>query len=111
MAADESVRLPEDPLEVVAAEAADILILKVAPLGGVRACLRIAEEAGLPVVVSSAMETSVGLAAGLALALALPQLEYASGLGTTALLAHDIVARPLRPLGGILRPMPLEVTV
>ncbi|MBN2177317.1 MAG: o-succinylbenzoate synthase [Demequinaceae bacterium] len=109
IAADESVRLPEDPLAVARSDAADILVLKVAPLGGVRACLRIAEEAGLPVVVSSAMETSVGLAAGLALALALPQLEYASGLGTASLLVRDTVTRPLRPRDGVLCSTPPEV--
>lgn len=111
IAADESVRIPEDPLAIVRAEAVDILVLKVAPLGGVRACLEIAERAGLPVVVSSALETSVGLAAGLALAQALPQLEYACGLGTAALLTTDSVARSLIPVGGKLRPTRLEVTV
>ncbi len=110
IAADESVRLPEDPLAVARAGAADILVLKVAPLGGVRACLEIAERTGLPVVVSSAMETSVGLAAGLALALALPELLYACGLGTGVLLAEDVVARPLVPMGGLLAAQPWEVT-
>jgi O-succinylbenzoate synthase len=110
IAADESVRLPHDPLAVARASAADILILKVAPLGGVRACLEIAERTGLPVVVSSAMETSIGLAAGLALACALPDLPYACGLGTGALLANDVVARPLVPEAGRLTPVPWEVT-
>jgi O-succinylbenzoate synthase len=110
IAADESVRLSEDPLDVVRADAADILVLKVAPLGGVRACLEIAERSGLPVVVSSALETSVGLAAGLALALALPELPYACGLGTASLLLADTVAHPLVPVGGTLRPARLEVT-
>ena len=72
IAADESIRRAEDPLKVRAAEAADVAVLKVQPLGGVRSALRIAEACGLPVVVSSAVETSVGLAAGLALAAALP---------------------------------------
>ncbi len=111
IAADESVRVPTDPLAVARAGAADILVLKVAPLGGVRACLAIAEEAGLPVVVSSAMETSVGLAAGLALALALPELPYACGLGTGTLLVDDVVSRPLVPRGGILVAESSEVTV
>lgn len=110
IAADESLRVPDDPMAVVRAEAADILVLKVAPLGGVKACLEIAERAGLPVVVSSALETSVGLAAGLALALALPTLPFACGLGTAALLEHDTVAHSLRPVGGIMRPIPWEVT-
>lgn len=80
VAADESIRRADDPLRVAKLEAADIAVLKVQPLGGVRACLRIAEEIGLPVVVSSAVETSVGLAAGVALAAALPELPYALSL-------------------------------
>ncbi len=102
IAADESIRVPEDPMAVVRAGAADIIILKVAPLGGVRACLELAEQAGLPVVVSSAMDTSVGLAGGLALARALPELPYACGLGTGALLAQDTVSNPLVPTSGTL---------
>jgi O-succinylbenzoate synthase len=100
VAADESIRRAEDPLRVRAAEAADVAVLKVQPLGGVRAALRIAEACGLPVVVSSAVETSVGLAAGLALAAALPELPYACGLGTLSLLAGDVVADPLTPVDG-----------
>ncbi|MDQ3628688.1 MAG: o-succinylbenzoate synthase [Actinomycetota bacterium] len=86
IAADESIRRVEDPLRVRALDAADIAVLKVQPLGGVHACLRIAERIGLPVVVSSALETSVGIAAGLALAAALPELPYACGLNTLRLL-------------------------
>ncbi len=81
LAADESIRRAEDPLGVRAAGAADIVVLKVQPLGGVAAALRVAEACGLPVVVSSAVDTSVGLAAGVALAAALPELPYACGLG------------------------------
>ena len=102
IAADESIRRADDPFRVVELEAADIAVLKVAPLGGVHACLRIAEQIGLPVVVSSAVETSIGLAAGLALAGALPELPYACGLATTSLLAGDVVAEPLRPVDGFL---------
>jgi O-succinylbenzoate synthase len=76
-------------------EAADIAVLKVQPLGGVRNALRVAEGCGLPVVVSSALETSIGLAAGLALAAALPALPYACGLATLSLLEGDVVADPL----------------
>ncbi|GAA4886951.1 o-succinylbenzoate synthase [Actinomycetospora straminea] len=102
VAADESIRRAEDPLRVARAGAADVAVLKVAPLGGVRAALRVAEEIGLPCVVSSAVESSVGLAAGLALAGALPELPYACGLGTADLLAGDVVATPLHPVAGVL---------
>lgn len=102
IAADESIRRAADPFRVVELEAADIAVLKVAPLGGVHACLRIAEQIGLPVVVSSAVDTSIGLAAGLALAAALPELPYACGLGTTSLLDGDVVASPLVPAAGML---------
>ncbi|WP_018682536.1 o-succinylbenzoate synthase [Actinokineospora enzanensis] len=100
IAADESIRRAEDPMRVAVAGAADIAVLKVAPLGGVRRALAVAEACGLPCVVSSALETSVGLAAGLALAAALPTLDYACGLGTLSLLTTDAVARPLRPIDG-----------
>jgi O-succinylbenzoate synthase len=102
IAADESIRRAEDPYRVRDLEAADIAVLKVQPLGGVRACLRIAEEIGMPVVVSSALETSVGIAAGLALAAALPELPFACGLSTVQLLVADVVADPLLPSGGVL---------
>jgi O-succinylbenzoate synthase len=93
-------------------EAADIAVLKVQPLGGVRACLRIAEQIGLPVVVSSALETSVGIAAGLALAAALPELPYACGLATLQLLTGDVTSSPLTVVDGalpVLRPEPDSV--
>ena len=102
IAADESIRRAEDPLRVRDARAADVAILKVQPLGGARACLRLAEELGLPVVVSSAVETSVGLRAGVALAAALPGLDRACGLETGRLLAGDVVVDPLVPVDGAL---------
>jgi O-succinylbenzoate synthase len=100
LAADESIRRAEDPLAVRAAGAADIVVLKVQPLGGVRAALRVAQACGLPVVVSSAVESSVGLAAGVALAAALPELRFASGLATMSLLTGDVTASPLAAQGG-----------
>jgi o-succinylbenzoate synthase len=103
IAADESIRRAEDPYEVAAKEAADIAVLKVQPLGGVRACLQIAERIGLPVVVSSALETSIGIRAGLALAAALPELPYACGLNTIALLTDDLVTDPLLAVDGVIR--------
>lgn len=95
IAADESVRKEDDPLRVARAGAADLLVVKVAPLGGVRRALDIVEQAGLPAVVSSALDTSVGIRAGLALAAALPSLPYACGLGTVSLFASDITLDPL----------------
>lgn len=109
IAADESIRRAEDPYRVRDLEAADIAVLKVQPLGGVRACLRIAEDIGLPVVVSSAVETSVGIAAGVALAAALPELNYACGLATVQLLSADVVADPLLPVEGALPVRAVEV--
>jgi O-succinylbenzoate synthase len=114
IAADESIRTAQDPYLVKTHDAADIAVLKVQPLGGVRACLRIAERIGLPVVVSSAVETSVGIAAGVALAAALPELPYACGLATVQLLRRDVVADPLLPLDGQLsvrRPSPDPVAM
>lgn len=102
VAADESIRRAADPLAVVRADAADIVVLKVQPLGGVRACLELAEVVGLPVVVSSALESSVGIAAGVALAAALPELPYACGLATVQLFVHDVAAEPLLPVNGML---------
>jgi O-succinylbenzoate synthase len=109
VAADESIRRAEDPLRVKQLEAADVAVLKVHPLGGVRSCLRLAEELNLPVVVSSAVETSVGLAAGVALAAALPDLPYACGLGTQSLLAGDVTEHPLVPVDGHLGVRPVDV--
>ena len=107
IAADESIRRADDPLRVAVAGAADVAVLKCTPLGGVARALRVAEAAGLPCVVSSALETSVGLAAELALAGALPELDFACGLGTLALLDGDLVpdAVGLRPVHGRL-PVP-----
>jgi len=109
VAADESIRRAQDPLRVARLGAADIAVLKVQPLGGVAACLRIAEQVGLPVVVSSALETSVGIAAGLALAAALPELPYACGLATLQLFDGDVTTAPLVVVDGelpVLRPEP-----
>jgi o-succinylbenzoate synthase len=103
LAADESVRLAPDPLHIPGIAAADVVILKVQPLGGVYRCLEVAEALGRPAVVSSAVETSVGLAAGVALAAALPELAGACGLATLSLLTGDVVADPLRPTDGRLQ--------
>ncbi|MFS2088259.1 o-succinylbenzoate synthase [Paenarthrobacter nicotinovorans] len=103
IAADESVRKEDDPLRVARAGAADLIVVKVAPLGGVRRALDIVQQAGLPAVVSSALDTSVGIRAGLALAAALPSLPYACGLGTVSLFASDITVDPLVADDGAIR--------
>jgi O-succinylbenzoate synthase len=109
IAVDEGVRRSGDPRRVDLREAADVVVLKVQPLGGVRAALEVAEAHGLPCVVSSALETSVGIAAGLALAAALPELPFACGLATVALLTEDVTSTPLLPVDGelpVARPEP-----
>ena len=109
VAADECVRSLDDARRLARLDAADALVLKVQPVGGVTAALEIAGAAAVPVVVSSMYETSVGLAAGLALAAALDDLPFACGLGTAGLLAADVVAEPLLPVDGMLavrRPVP-----
>jgi O-succinylbenzoate synthase len=109
IAADESIRRALDPLRVAQLGAADVAVLKVQPLGGVRASLEIAERIGLPVVVSSALETSIGLRAGLALAAALPELPYACGLNTAGLLAGDLATPGLAAVDGVIRLREVEV--
>jgi O-succinylbenzoate synthase len=109
LAADESIRKASDPMKVRAAGAADIVVLKVAPLGGVRAALQIADACGLPVVVSSAVDSSVGLAAGVALAAALPELDYDCGLATMSLLTADVTSDPLAAVHGALPVRPAVV--
>ncbi len=102
LAADESVRDLDDARRLLRLGAADALVVKVQPLGGVRAAMAVVETAGLPAIVTSMLETSVGLAAGLALAAALPELPFACGLATAALLEADVTTDPLVPLGGML---------
>jgi o-succinylbenzoate synthase len=103
VAADECVRSVADATRLRALDAADVVVLKQQPLGGVRAALAVAEAAGVPVVVSSMMETSVGISAGLALAAALPELPFACGLATASLLAGDVVRASLAPVDGVMR--------
>ena len=102
IAADESVRKAADPLAVARAGAADLLVIKTQPLGGITAALAIVAEAGRPVVVSSALDTSVGISMGLHLAAAIPELEYDCGLATASLLADDVTMEPLIPVDGAL---------
>ena len=106
VAADESIRKSDDPLHVVAAGGADVAVLKVAPLGGVSALLRIAGQVGIPIVVSSALDSAVGIGVGLAAAGALPVLNHACGLGTGGLFVDD-VAEPVVPVDGYLPVKPV----
>jgi O-succinylbenzoate synthase len=101
IAADESIRKAEDPLAVVRAGAADVAVLKVAPLGGISALLRVAAQIDIPIVVSSALDSAVGIGHGLAAAAALPELRHACGLGTGRLFVDD-VADPVAPVDGFL---------
>ena len=110
IAADESVRKAADPLAVARAGAADLLVVKAQPLGGIRSALRIVADAGLPVVVSSALDTSVGISMGAHLAAALPTLEFDCGLGTAALLAADVTDAPLLPVAGAIPVRRVEVS-
>jgi O-succinylbenzoate synthase len=100
IAADESIRRSADPFR--AAAAVDVVIVKAAPLGGIDAALGLARMLSRPAVVSSALDTSVGLAMGAHLAAALPQLPFDCGLGTAALLAADVTDEPLMPEGGVI---------
>ncbi|EAR24660.1 O-succinylbenzoate synthase [marine actinobacterium PHSC20C1] len=100
VAADESVRKGVDPLAVARAGSADLLVIKAQPMGGISRALSIVNDAGLPVVVSSALETSVGLAMGAHLAAAVETLDFDCGLATASLLAADVTSSPLRARGG-----------
>lgn len=98
IAADESVRKADDPLAVARAGAADLLVIKAQPLGGLTRALRIVTTTGLPVVISSALDTAIGLSQGAALAAALPELKYDCGLGTASLFVDDVA--DFRPVNG-----------
>jgi o-succinylbenzoate synthase len=106
IAADESIRKADDPLHVVRSGAADVAVLKVAPLGGVSTLLEIAGQIDIPIVLSSALDSAVGIARGLVAAGALPDLRYACGLGTGGLFIDDVV-EPLVPVDGYLPVAPV----
>jgi len=101
VAADESIRKADDPLHVVRAKAADVAVLKVAPLGGVARLLDIAGQIDVPIVVSSALDSAVGMSRGLLAAGCLPDLRHACGLGTGGLFVED-VTDPSPPVDGYL---------
>jgi O-succinylbenzoate synthase len=102
IAIDESIRSDPEHAGAHLREIADIAVLKVAPIGGVHIALQLAERIGLPVVVSGSLDSSVGLAPGLAFAGALPELGGACGLGTGLLLATDVVDDPVVPKSGVI---------
>ena len=102
IAADESVRRSSDPLAVELAGAADLLVLKSAPLGGINSALAVAKSSKLEICASSAMQSSIGLAAELHFASCLPELNYDAGLGTGYLFGGDLTADRLIPENGIL---------
>ena len=96
IAGDEVIRKASDPFSINLDGAVDILMLKVAPLAGIKRSLAIAEHHNLPVVVSSALESAIGISHGLRLAAALPNLEYASGLATGSLFTSDLATHEIR---------------
>jgi len=100
LAADEIARTPEDAVKIAHSQAADLIVVKVQNMGGVWEALRAIEACGLPAVVASLIETSVGISAGVALAAALPELPFACGLGTIGLLAGDVTSTSIRPSRG-----------
>jgi O-succinylbenzoate synthase len=104
VAAESSIRTTSDVQRLRELEAADAIVLKPQRIGGVREALRAAEMSGVPAIASSALETSVGLAAVVALAACLPESPFAHGAGTALLLASDVVVDPLTPERGWITP-------
>lgn len=100
IAADESVRKATDPLAVARAGAADHVIVKAQPLGGIRNAIKVVQDAGLTATVSSALDTSVGVVMGAQLAARLPAPRFAAGLGTVSLFAADVLIDPRKPKNG-----------
>jgi O-succinylbenzoate synthase len=90
IAADEIIRKAPDPFKVDLTDAVDIVMLKVQPLGGIQRSLDIAAHHGLPVVVSSALESAVGIEYGLDLAASISDLTFDCGLATGSLLSTDV---------------------
>ena len=95
IAGDEVLRKAEDPFAINLDGAIDVLMLKVSPLGGIKRALDLASHHKLPVVISSALESAVGISYGLALAARVTKLDYACGLGTSALFKKDVSDIPI----------------
>ncbi|MGL5406251.1 MAG: o-succinylbenzoate synthase [Propionibacteriaceae bacterium] len=102
IAADESIRRDDDPRRVKELQAADLMVVKCQPLGGIGRAHQIINQVDLPVVVSSALETSVGLRQGLLLAATLPKLEYDCGLNTMPLFAADVTSTTITSRNGMM---------
>jgi O-succinylbenzoate synthase len=95
IAADEVIRKAADPFAVDLNGAADYVMLKVQPLGGITRCLEITAHHGLPVIVSSALESAVGINYGLELATSIENLSFDCGLATGSLASKDVAALPI----------------
>ena len=95
IAGDEVLRKSADPFKVDLSGAIDILALKVQPLGGIARAHKLADHHKLPIVVSSALESAVGISHGLALAASFEELNFDCGLGTGSLLSSDIAHLPI----------------
>ena len=95
IAGDEVLRKSTDPFAVDLSGAVDILMLKVQPLGGIRRAHKLAEHHKLPVVVSSALETAIGINYGLIFAASFPEMNFDCGLGTGSLLGANVAELPI----------------
>ena len=92
---DEILRKADNPFEIDLTGAVDYLMLKVQPLGGIKRAHAIAEHHKLPIVVSSALESAVGINYGLTLAASFKEMNFDCGLGTGSLLAQDVAHLPI----------------
>lgn len=95
IAGDEVLRKAADPFSIDLNGAIDILMLKVQPLGGIARAHALAAHHNLPVVVSSALESAVGINYGLQLAASFPEMKFECGLGTGSLLSADVASLPI----------------
>ena len=92
IAVDEALRKAKDPFAIDLSGAADLVMLKVQPLGGIARAHQLAEYHKLPVVVSSALESAVGINYGLQLAASFPEMNFDCGLGTGSLMSADVAS-------------------
>jgi O-succinylbenzoate synthase len=92
---DEILRKAVDPFDIDLTGAVDYLMLKVQPLGGIKRAHALFEHHKLPIVVSSALESAVGITYGLTLAASFEEMSFDCGLGTGSLLAQDVAHLPI----------------